>query len=81
MAWIRTIRPEDADGPLAETYAAAVKRAGRVYQILQAMSLTPDVLDASMGLYQRVMFQKEGLSRRRREMLAVVTSRTNRCHY
>lgn len=81
MAWIRTIPPDDADGPLGATYAAAVKRAGRVFQILQAMSLAPDVLDASMQLYQRVMFRKDGLSRRRREMLAVVTSRTNRCHY
>ena len=81
MPWIRTISPDEASGALAETYAAAVKRAGRVFHILQAMSLAPDVLDASMRLYLRVMFRKDGLSRRRRELLAVVTSRTNRCHY
>lgn len=81
MAWIRTIPPSEATGALAETYAAAVQRAGRVYQILQAMSLAPDVLDASMLLYRRVMFRREGLARYQRELLAVVTSRTNRCHY
>jgi alkylhydroperoxidase family enzyme len=81
MAWIRTIPPNEASGALAATYAAAVKRAGRVFQILRAMSLAPDVLEASMGLYQRVMLRKDGLERRQREMLAVVTSRANRCHY
>jgi alkylhydroperoxidase family enzyme len=49
------------------------------------MSLAPRVLDASMALYQRVMFAPSGagigLSRERRELLAVVVSRTNACHY
>lgn len=81
MAWIRTIPPDEADGSLARSYDAAVKRAGRVFQILQAMSLAPDVLDASIGIYRAVMFRSAGLSRAQRELLAVVTSRTNRCHY
>jgi len=81
MAWIRTIPPPHAQGALAPLYAAALARAGRVFQILQLMSLAPDVLEASVGLYRRVMFRPAGLSRRQREMLAVVTSRTNRCHY
>lgn len=79
--WIRKVPPDAADGELAQVYSAAVKRAGRVFQILQAMSLAPRVLEASMGLYLAVMFRKEGLTRRQREMLAVVTSRANRCFY
>jgi uncharacterized peroxidase-related enzyme len=81
MSWIHTVPPEDASGPLKSIYDAAVKRAGRVYQILRIQSVAPDVLDASMGMYRAIMFRAEGLSRRQREMLAVVTSRTNRCHY
>ena len=81
MTWIRTIPPEEASGRLAKTYGAAVQRAGRVFGIVRAMSLAPAVLDASLGLYQRVMFAKEGLTRAQREMLAVVTSRANDCHY
>lgn len=81
MTWIRTIRPEEATGRLAKTYAAAIQRAGRVFGIVRAMSLSPPVLDASMGFYQRVMFAKGGLSRRQREMLAVVVSGANDCHY
>lgn len=81
MSWIRTVREEEAEGQLAESYEAARRRAGRVYNIVKAMSLAPAVLDASMALYQRIMFGPGGLTRRQREMLAVVTSRANDCHY
>ena len=81
MPWIRTISPDEATGRLAKTYRAALQRAGRVFGIVRAMSLAPDVLDASMGLYQSVMFRADGLSRRQREMLAVVVSHANDCHY
>ena len=81
MAWLRTIAPEEATGPLARIYEAAVQRAGRVYQIVRMMSLAPRTLEASMGLYQRVMLQRGELSRAQRELLAVVVSRVNHCHY
>ncbi len=81
MAWIRTIEPSEARGRLAELYQAAVRRAGRVYQIVRAMSLSPAILEASIGLYRTILYAPEGLSRARREMLAVVTSHANRCHY
>jgi len=81
MTWIRTVPPGEARGRLARTFEAALARAGRVFGIVRAMSLEPAVLDASMGLYQRIMFAREGLTRRQREMLAVVVSRHNDCHY
>jgi alkylhydroperoxidase family enzyme len=58
-----------------------VARAGRVYQIVRAMSLWPEVLDPAMELYVAVMRGESPLSRARREMLAVVVSRANDCHY
>lgn len=81
MSWIRTIGEEEAAGDLERSYAQAVARAGRVFQIVKAMSLSPAILDASMDLYLRIMFASEGLSRRQREMLAIVVSRANDCHY
>lgn len=81
MSWIRIIPPEEADGPLRESYDRAVARAGRVFHIVRSMSLSPKALDASMNLYLEVMHGRDGLSRRRREMLAVVVSATNACHY
>ncbi|MEM9800714.1 MAG: carboxymuconolactone decarboxylase family protein [Planctomycetota bacterium] len=81
MPWIRTVSVDEATGRLAKTYRAAVERAGRVFGIVRAQSLAPEVLDASLGLYRRIMFAPEGLSRRQREMLATIVSRANDCHY
>lgn len=81
MSWIRLIRPHEASGKLAELYAAAVRRAGKVFQIVQTMSPAPHVLESSMGFYRAVMFGPSELSRAEREFLAVITSRANRCHY
>lgn len=81
MAWIRLVRPEQSTGKLAELYQAAVRRAGKVFGIVQAMSPSPHVLEASIGLYRAILFGPSELSRAEREFLAVVTSRANRCHY
>lgn len=81
MPWIRTIDVAEATGRLAKSYAAAIQRAGRVFGIVRTMSLAPAVLDASMGLYGKIMYAPEGLSRRQREMLATIVSRANNCHY
>ncbi len=45
------------------------------------MSLNPPVLRSSMGIYQAVMLGKSPLSRAQRELLAMVVSRINGCHY
>jgi uncharacterized peroxidase-related enzyme len=78
---IRLIDEGDADGPLREEYDAALERAGKVFNILKAMSLNPPVLRASMELYKAIMFGESGLSRRERELLATVTSSAQDCHY
>lgn len=81
MAWIRTVPPEEAEGRLKEQYEAAVARAGRVYQIVQSMSLAPGILDASMKHFGQIAHAREGLSRSNRELVAVVVSVANECHY
>jgi len=81
MPYIRLVDESDADGPLHEEYDAAIGRAGKVFNILKAMSLNPPVLHASMELYKAIMFGESGLSRRERELLATVTSSEQSCHY
>jgi alkylhydroperoxidase family enzyme len=81
MSWIRTVKAGEAEGPLRRLYDAAVERAGKVFGIVRLMSLSPPILDASMGLYRTLMHGPSALTRRHREMLAVVTSRANDCHY
>lgn len=81
MAWIRTISAHEATGRLKETYDEAVRRAGRVFNILKVQSLNPPVLDASLELYKVVMFGASPLSRAQRETLATVSSWANNCCY
>jgi alkylhydroperoxidase family enzyme len=82
MAWIRTIAPEQAEGLLARLYAAAVERAGKVFQVIRLQSLRPRALRASTALYTEVMKSpRSRLSRARREMIATGVSRANRCRY
>ena len=81
MPHLRLIDVDEATGALKAEYDAAVERAGKVFNIVQAMSLRPAVLGRSMELYREIMFGASGLSRQERELLAVVVSRENDCHY
>jgi uncharacterized peroxidase-related enzyme len=81
VAWIKTVDPDDATGSLAGEYARAQARAGRIWNILRLQSQNPEVLRASIAFYLAVLYGQSPLSRGQREMLAVVVSRTNGCHY
>jgi uncharacterized peroxidase-related enzyme len=81
MAWIKVIEPQEATGELKQEYDAAVKRAGKVFNILKVQSLNPAALQASMQMYRATMFGPSGLSRAEREMLATVVSWANHCFY
>ena len=81
MPHLDLIDPDDASGLLAEEYAAAVDRAGKIFNIVRSMSLSPESLRASMGLYKAIMFGPSGLTRQERELLATVVSATNECYY
>ena len=81
MSWIEKVFPEDAEGPIGRVYDEAMKRAGRIYEIVKLQSLRPDILRAWLSLYATVMHSESGLSRVERELTAVVVSATNGCHY
>lgn len=81
VPYLRLIEETEATGELEREYEAARKRAGKVFNIVKAMSLRPGVLRSAMDLYRAVMFGPSELSRAERELLAVVVSRANDCHY
>jgi alkylhydroperoxidase family enzyme len=81
MPWIKIIKPEEASGQLKTEYDAAIKRAGRIWNIVGIMSQNPQVLKASMDIYLAILYGPSPLSRIQREMLAVVVSSANRCIY
>jgi alkylhydroperoxidase family enzyme len=81
MAWIRTVSPKEATGRLKKIYDEAIRRAGRVFNIVRVQSRNPPVLETSIELYKAVMFGPSPLSRMQREALATVTSWANGCFY
>lgn len=81
MPRIRVVPAEEATGELAREYDAAIRRAGRVFNILGIQSLNPPVLRAGVRLYQALMLGPGPLARPVREMLATVTSRALDCFY
>ncbi len=81
MSWISEILREEATGLLRRELDAAVRRSGRVWNIVQVMSLNAPVLKATMGQYAAIMFGPSPLSRVQRELLATVVSAEVGCFY
>ena len=81
MAWIKKVLVEEATGRMKIVFEQAIKRAGKIYEIVHLQSLNPPVLMAALDLYKTSMHGPSPLSRRQREMIATVVSSINRCHY
>ncbi len=81
MAWIKMIPEAQAEGKLKELYTRLTTRHGIVDHILKIHSLNPPSLSGHYELYKTLMCGRSGLSRAQREMIAVVVSSANRCHY
>ncbi|MCZ6477949.1 MAG: hypothetical protein O6851_06520 [Gemmatimonadetes bacterium] len=81
MPWIRQIPIDEATGLLKREFDKAIRRAGRVWNILHVMSLNPRTLKSSMEFYGTVMFGSSPLTRAQRELLATVVSAELDCHY
>ena len=86
MPWIQQIPVDEATGFLKTLFEAALRRAGRVWNVVHIQSLRhlmahPRALEANIGLYLALLYAPSPLSRSQREMLAVVTSWENGCRY
>lgn len=81
MPWIKVFSLEEATGLLKREYENAIKRAGRIWNVVSIMSQNPRAMKASMDFYSAIMFGRSPLSRGQREMLAVVVSAQNHCLY
>ncbi len=81
MAWIKMISMEEAAGALKAMYEKYIESAGVVDNILRIHSLNPKSLRTHYDLYAHLMRGKSDLSRTQREMIAVVASVANKCHY
>jgi alkylhydroperoxidase family enzyme len=82
MAWIDSIREDEWEGALGDVYAAVVDRDhNRVDNIMQIHSLDPAGLAAHQALYTAAMSGTGTLRKVERELIALVVSAVNDCHY
>ncbi len=82
MAWIRTKREDSWQGELADLLPLVVDQEHqRVDNIMQIHSLNPEALAAHHALYRSAMKGTRSLRKVDREMVALVVSLANRCHY
>ncbi|MDA2978164.1 MAG: peroxidase [Actinomycetota bacterium] len=82
MAWIETPREDTWDGDLADLYAQLVDRDhDRVDNIMQIHALNPRAMAAHHALYISAMAGTKNLRKVDREMIALVVSTVNECHY
>lgn len=81
MAHVHVLNYEESTGLVREEYDKALKRAGRIWNIVSIQGQLPEVMRDSMRLYGSIMFGPSPLSRSQRELLAATTSQINECFY
>ena len=81
MPYIKVIEEEDAGSELNEVYERVKGARGKLSNILKIHSLLPKTIDTHLNLYMSIMFDKSGLKRADRELIAVVVSAANECEY
>ena len=82
MAWIETPREDEWEGDLAGLYEELVDRDhARVDNIFQIHALNPRAMAAHNALYTSAMSGTGTLRKVDREMIALIVSELNDCHY
>ena len=81
MAWIEMISEKEAEGELKQLYDQNMEPWGGVDNIIKIHSLSTESLKGHVALYKAVMYGKSLIPRPDREMIAVVVSAVNKCHY
>jgi alkylhydroperoxidase family enzyme len=81
MPWINQVSIEEATGLLKSEFDQAIKRAGRVWNIVHVMSVNPKALRDSIRFYSTIMMGESPLTRVQRELLATVVSSELDCYY
>ena len=82
MTWIETIDEDQWDDQLSELRPKVTDPVtGVVDNIMAVHSLDPGSMKAHLALYQQAMRGTKSLPKVDREMIALVVSKTNGCHY
>ena len=77
----KTIKTDQLKQETQEYFKECEDKLGFVPNVLLAYSFDEEKLDHFMGFYNNLMLSDSGLTKLEREMIAVVVSSYNRCHY
>ena len=81
LSWLRVPAEEEAPAGVQEMYDKANEKLGFIPNVLRVYALRPRHLELWNAFYDDLMRGDSTLTRPQREMIAVVVSTVNRCHY
>src|SRR5262245_4219367 len=81
LTWLRVPADEDVPGEVKELWEKPLEKLGFVPNVLRVLALRPDHLLRWWSYYDDLMRGESSLTKAQREMIAVVVSAQNRCHY
>ncbi|RIH87375.1 peroxidase-related enzyme [Calidithermus roseus] len=80
-SWLRVPQPEELPEQVQTLFGKFVEKTGFVPNVIHNFALLPEHLLRWFGYYDYLMRSEGHLSRREREMIAVVVSSHNQCEY
>jgi uncharacterized peroxidase-related enzyme len=81
LSWLSVPAAEGVADEVVELWQQPLEKLGFVPNVLRVFALRPRHLLRWWAYYDELMRGESGLSKAQREMIAVVVSATNRCHY
>lgn len=81
ISWLRVPAEDEVPGEVKELWAAPLEKLGFVPNVQRIFALRPGHLLRWWSHYDELMRGESGLTKAQREMIAVVVSAANRCHY
>jgi uncharacterized peroxidase-related enzyme len=81
IGWLEVPDESDVPAEVKELWEAPLEKLGFVPNVLRLFAIRPDHLLRWWSYYDELMRGESGLTKAQREMIAVVVSATNRCHY
>jgi alkylhydroperoxidase family enzyme len=81
MAWIPYLSGDEVDPSLRELAASWKMHWDDIDNVIRIHGANPEVLRGHMAVYESVLHQPSPLSRLQREIIGVVVSSENGCHY
>ena len=81
MAFIRTVRCEEADGNIKDGYDAILRHNLNIPNVHAVSAIRPELIETLALHIRSVMNSRSGLSTLEKEMVATVVSAINKCQY